>query len=224
MKNQNLVVIGIVSAGAGATTAAPMVRKVYDGCTASAARRLAQREAAEGLPVVRARRHHRLAPGRGAGAEAGGHALHPAAAAAVAPAAGGAGRRRPAVKQRPLRPPVALRPGRPRRATRAAARAPLRRLDVILLLAVSPLVGVGALLVWSATRRESLDAGSAPTSFLRASASSTRPSAGRPGPGCAASMELPGLACVRPRRLRRVVRRPRRRAVELGSTMNGAHS
>ena len=43
---------------------------------------------------------------------------------------------------------------------------PLRRLDWLLVLAVAALVGLGALLVWSATRQRMLDAGVDPTAFL----------------------------------------------------------
>jgi rod shape determining protein RodA len=43
---------------------------------------------------------------------------------------------------------------------------PLRRLDWVLALAVAGLVGLGSLLVWSATRQRMLDAGLEPTAFL----------------------------------------------------------
>jgi rod shape determining protein RodA len=43
---------------------------------------------------------------------------------------------------------------------------PLRRLDWLLVLAVAGLVGLGSLLVWSATRQRMLDAGLEPTAFL----------------------------------------------------------
>ena len=43
---------------------------------------------------------------------------------------------------------------------------PLRRLDWLLALAVAGLVGLGSLLVWSATRQRMLDAGLEPTAFL----------------------------------------------------------
>ena len=43
----------------------------------------------------------------------------------------------------------------------------LRRLDLVLVLAVAGLVGLGAVLVWSATRQRMLDAGLAPTTFLQ---------------------------------------------------------
>jgi rod shape determining protein RodA len=43
---------------------------------------------------------------------------------------------------------------------------PLRRLDWILLLAVAALIGLGALLVWSATRQRMLDAGLESTAFF----------------------------------------------------------
>ncbi|MCW2776925.1 MAG: cell cycle protein [Frankiales bacterium] len=55
-----------------------------------------------------------------------------------------------------LRPPTVLRERDPRG----------RRLDLVLLLAVASLVGLGALLVWSATRQRMLDTGMAPTTFL----------------------------------------------------------
>ena len=44
---------------------------------------------------------------------------------------------------------------------------PLGRLDVVLALAVAGLVGLGAVLVWSATRQRQLDAGLDPQAFLR---------------------------------------------------------
>ncbi len=44
---------------------------------------------------------------------------------------------------------------------------PLRRLDWFLLLAVVGLVGLGSLLVWSATRQRMLDAGLPPTTFFQ---------------------------------------------------------
>ncbi|HWH28110.1 MAG TPA: rod shape-determining protein RodA [Mycobacteriales bacterium] len=51
----------------------------------------------------------------------------------------------------------------------AARRGPLPagRLDLVLLLAVASLVGLGALLVWSATRQRLLAAGGDPTAFLQ---------------------------------------------------------
>ena len=50
---------------------------------------------------------------------------------------------------------------------RAMAReSPLRRLDWVLLLAVAALIGLGALLVWSATRQRMLDAGLEPTAYF----------------------------------------------------------
>jgi len=45
--------------------------------------------------------------------------------------------------------------------------APLRRLDWLLALAVAGLVGLGSLLVWSATRQRMLDADLDPTAFLK---------------------------------------------------------
>jgi rod shape determining protein RodA len=44
---------------------------------------------------------------------------------------------------------------------------PLRRLDWVLLLAVAALIGLGALLVWSATRQRMLDAGLDPAAFFK---------------------------------------------------------
>jgi rod shape determining protein RodA len=44
---------------------------------------------------------------------------------------------------------------------------PLRRLDWLLLLAVVALIGLGSLLVWSATRQRMLNAGLDPTTFLK---------------------------------------------------------
>ena len=44
---------------------------------------------------------------------------------------------------------------------------PLRRLDWVLLLAVAALIGMGSLLVWSATRQRMLDADLDPASFLK---------------------------------------------------------
>ncbi len=45
--------------------------------------------------------------------------------------------------------------------------APLRRLDWVLALAVAALIGLGAVLVWSATRQRMLDAGLDPASFFQ---------------------------------------------------------
>jgi rod shape determining protein RodA len=44
---------------------------------------------------------------------------------------------------------------------------PLRRLDWVLLLAVAALIGLGALLVWSATRQRMLDGGLDPAAFFK---------------------------------------------------------
>ena len=54
-----------------------------------------------------------------------------------------------------------------RRGTTRAVPRPSGRLDLVLLLAVGSLIGLGALLVWSATRQRMLDAGLAPTTFLQ---------------------------------------------------------
>ena len=70
----------------------------------------------------------------------------------------------------PLTPVTPLRLGRRDAglAERATGRdSALRRLDWVLLLAVFALIGLGALLVWSATRQRMLDAGLAPTAFLQ---------------------------------------------------------
>ena len=64
--------------------------------------------------------------------------------------------------------PISLRPRGASMRERALQReSPLRRVDWVLLLAVAALVGVGALLVWSATRQRMIDAGLDPQAFLK---------------------------------------------------------
>ena len=63
--------------------------------------------------------------------------------------------------------PVRLRPRSASLRERALQReSVLRRLDWVLAVAVVALIGLGALLVWSATRQRMLDAGLVPTTFL----------------------------------------------------------
>ena len=64
--------------------------------------------------------------------------------------------------------PISLRPRGASMRERALQReSPLRRVDWVLLLAVAALIGVGALLVWSATRQRMIDAGLDPQAFLK---------------------------------------------------------
>lgn len=63
--------------------------------------------------------------------------------------------------------PFPLHRGDPALGRRRRVGAVLRRLDFVLLLAVASLIGLGALLVWSATRQRLLDAGLDPTAFLQ---------------------------------------------------------
>ena len=66
------------------------------------------------------------------------------------------------------RSPISLRRREASLRERAMDReSPLRRLDWWLALAVLALIGIGAVLVWSATRQRMLDAGLDPTSFLQ---------------------------------------------------------
>jgi len=70
--------------------------------------------------------------------------------------------------------PIALRPGGPSLRERAVRRSSLlRRLDLVLVLAVAALLVLGALLVWSATRQRMLNAGLDPQAFLKKHAVNT---------------------------------------------------
>ena len=73
----------------------------------------------------------------------------------------------PAVLRSPGFPPSRLRPVMPGDRPRPPGGSRLRRLDLVLLGAVVALVGIGALLVWSATRARLLQAGADPQAYLR---------------------------------------------------------